>query len=129
MKKLIALILTFVMSLVFINSASAASTFESVTVGGWDNAYTSPVDGQGQYGRITLQGTAGSQAYAFVEVYYNGTWHRPTVNEPDFGWLWLGSGVSQDTTNYYMEKGKKYRLYVNTTGSNYTAKGYIRTYD
>lgn len=128
MKKLIALVLTFIMSLVFINSASAASTFESITVGSRENSVsTSPVDGQGQYGRITLQGPSGSGAFAFVEIYQNGTWHRPNIHEHGFGWLWLSDGVSEATNNYYMEKGKKYRLSVST--SDYSAKAYIRTYD
>ncbi|WP_366561792.1 hypothetical protein AB0R65_14485 [Bacillus velezensis] len=127
MKKLFALALAVIMSMVFINSASAASTYESVNVGPWESKYTGVVEGQGQYGRITLQGTAGSGADAWVEVYTNGNWYMPNVHEREFGWLALLDGVSTDTTNYYFEKGKKYRLGV--SGNGYGAKGYIRTYD
>ncbi|TAH79769.1 hypothetical protein ES066_16685 [Bacillus subtilis] len=129
MKKLVALALAVIMSMVFINSASAANTFGSVNVGPWDRGYTQTVDGSGQYGRITLEGTAGSYADAYVEVYSDGQWRSPTINDPDLGYLLLNTGVSRDTTNYFFEKGKKYRLYVSTIGSDYSAKGYIRTYD
>ncbi len=129
MKKLFALALAVIMSMVFINTASAANTYGSVNVGPWDRGYTQTVDGSGQYGRITLEGTAGSHADASVEVYYDGQWHIPNISQPDIGYLLLQDGVSRDTTNYFFEKGKKYRLYVSTIGSDYSAKGYIRTYD
>ncbi|WP_224930532.1 hypothetical protein [Bacillus safensis] len=129
MKKIIALVFAVIMSVAFTSTASAANTFGSVNVPPRSTGYTETVDGQGQYGRITLEGTVGSYPYAFVEVYSNGQWKQPTINDPELGFLSLINNVSRDTDNYYFEKGKKYRLYVSTLAEEYSAKGYIRTYD
>jgi hypothetical protein len=102
--------------------AEASGSFAPYTYG-----YVGPVDGQGQYGRVTLTSTTNDPSTsANVEVYYDGYWHTPDFNDSDFAFLDFGSGGIA-TTNFYMSIGRKYRLHVfNYTG---TATGYIRAYD
>ncbi|KAA9000404.1 hypothetical protein F4V43_14845 [Paenibacillus spiritus] len=115
------------------NASNASTTFSTaavsesyVSVAPYSQGYTGAVDGQGIYGRVTLQSTTKDPStFATVEVFYNGVWHTPDFNDSDFVYLDLDSGIS--TTNFYMSTGRKYRLHIfNNSG---TATGYIRAYD
>ncbi|MEK3947323.1 hypothetical protein MHB46_02380 [Paenibacillus sp. FSL H7-0703] len=122
----------FIFSLIFILSFSAASTIfaassANIVVEKWTSNVTVPVDGQGQYGRVTVASYSGSGSVRIqIKEPDSTTWRSPTVNDADFLFLSTPDNGGTVTANYWMSRGYQYRLSV--WGDNAITAGYIYNY-
>ncbi|QZN77390.1 hypothetical protein [Paenibacillus sp. DR312] len=125
-KSLFALCLMLILSLSIATGAFAASS-ASIVVEKWTNNVTAPVDGQGQYGRVTLASYVGSGT-ANIQIKEPGstTWRSPTFSDPDFLFLQTPENGGTATTSFWMSRGHQYRLQV--WGDNGVTAGYIYNY-
>ncbi|MEK3683179.1 hypothetical protein [Paenibacillus sp. FSL R10-2736] len=86
---------------------------------------TSPINGAGKYGKITLE----SAGQASLYIYYNtgnGVWTQMSTNDPGSAAIFLDASGGSKSLDFYMNLGWQYKVEV--FAHTYTAKGYIRNY-
>ncbi|MFB9330078.1 hypothetical protein ACFFSY_29395 [Paenibacillus aurantiacus] len=123
-KSVVSFFLAVIVLLIAAVPAFAANS-SSITVSTYQHAMTPlPVDGLGQYGKITLSGNGDASLY----VYYNkgdGVWRQWTINDPGTGWLFLSSTGGSKYLDFYMNIGWQYKVEVFASNST-SATGTIR---
>ncbi|MEK5418861.1 MULTISPECIES: hypothetical protein [Paenibacillus] len=97
----------------------------SVVVAPVTYQFSNPINGAGQYGKITLESAGKASLY----VYYNtgnGVWTSMNIHDPGTSFILLDAGQGSDSLTFYMNLGWQYKVYV--FAETHTAKGYIRNY-
>ncbi|MCE3202783.1 hypothetical protein [Paenibacillus sonchi] len=103
----------------------AAGESTSVVVNPVTYAFSSPINGAGQYGKISLESSGKAELF----VYYNtgdGVWRSTDISYPGTGFIFLDESGGSSSLNFFMNLGWQYKVYV--FADTYTAKGYIRNY-
>ncbi|WP_036725907.1 hypothetical protein [Paenibacillus sp. FSL R7-277] len=97
----------------------------SITVDPVNHGFSNPINGAGQYGKITLE----SVGKANLFVYYNtgnGVWTQMNISDPGTGFILLDAGEGSKSLNFFMNLGWQYK--VNVSAYTHIAKGYLRNY-
>ncbi|OMD84351.1 hypothetical protein BSK49_20960 [Paenibacillus odorifer] len=97
----------------------------SVVVAPVTYTLSNPINGAGQYGKITLE----SAGKASLFIYYNtgnGVWTNMGINDPGDSGILLDAGEGSESLDFYMNLGWQYKIKV--YAETHTAKGYIRNY-
>lgn len=113
------------------NSLSVQAVGESTSVTAVSRGnyvMSSPINGAGQYGKITLTSKGESTLFVYINK-GDGVWRQQNIGDSGVGHLFLEAKGGSDSLTFYMNKGWQYKIEVSSSvGNAYSATGYIKNY-